>query len=546
MACANCGIATERSGKVFEGNVYCKKCRHHAAPAKKCSYCPNESRFVRISHVSGLSKPACPTCITRHTPTCEACGAKRRIAGTVQGKPACRECVVRGTLRAGVCDGCSQVSDFANTKKCIGCRRLSYATYIRAELAATLSQEWLRDLFLQFGQHAGLRKSPVNAATAMKRNIPGFQKLDSVIPGPGDLTTFSVLNALLNERNAVGFPTLRNFLAATYGFDFSSSEAINHLTARRIDRTCEATSSPWIRSELEAFHRKLIAERDLRLEAGVKRCNIPIKLVSVLSCVVQARELLEHSARLGASSSLSITQSMLESYAACYPKKFHSVGRFIRQLNESKSRFSPLNLPKRRGKRSSVHLRISSDTRARIVGSWLSAKEPKELRNASVALLCLFYLQKPSKVLSMRKQNVRREGETVFVDFGRGWEEVDPEIARVLAAWLDAWHHHSRFKDIVHTEYLFPGVRPDAGYSVQSFALWLRGCHGITCNQLFATAIHGLIDAGLTDPGALVYQLGLNPDTAIRYWKDSGRDVSSFLFAETIQTMREKGELRFD
>jgi hypothetical protein len=404
----------------------------------------------------------------------------------------------------------------------------------------------LRDLFLQFGEHAGLRKNPVNAANTMKRNIPGVQKLDSVITNPGDFNVFSVLDALFNERNAVGFPTLRNFLAATYGLEFSSSEAIDHLTARRIDRTCEASSRPWIRSELIAFHCKLIAERDRRLEAGIRRCNVPIKLVSVLSCVIQAREMLEHSERLGATSTLSITQSMLDSHVARSPKTFHSVGRFIRHLNEGKSRFSPLRLPKRSGKRSSVHLRISSDTRARVVGSWLSATEPKELRNASVALLCLFYLQRPSQVLSMRRHNVRRDGESVFVDFGRGWEHIDPEIARVLSAWLDAWHHHSRFKDIVHTEFMFPGVRPDSGYSVHSFAIWLRGRHGITCNQLFATAIHGLIDAGLKDPGALVYQLGLNPDTAIRYWKDSGRDLSSFLFAESIQTMRENGDLSFD
>ena len=158
----------------------------------------------------------------------------------------------------------------------------------------------------------------------------------------------------------------------------------------------------------------------------------------------------------------------------------------------------------------------------------------------------MFYLQKPTKILGLRHENIRRDDGSLSLDFGHGWEEIDAEIAAVLVRWLDAWNHHSRFKEIAHNDFLFPGTRPNRGYSSVAFSNWLRSRHGIGNRQLFATSLHGLIEAGLNDPGAMVYQFGIRPGTAIRYWKDSGRDLGSFLFAEAVQTMRESGDLSFD
>lgn len=546
LACSRCGSIAKEKGKLFEGKVFCQQCSHYAAPTRKCSYCSNESVFVRNSHSCGLTEPACPTCISRHTPTCGVCREKRQIVGDVEGRPACRACVARGTLLDGICNRCGLISPAANCRLCPSCRNMDYAVAMRTKGAASLCKDWVKDIFLGFCEHAGILANPKNAATLIRRNVGGFQQIDSTIDRLEDLTTCSVLDALSDERGVTRFPAVRYYLSAAFGLDFSSQEAVDHLTLRKIQRVKNEPESVWIRAELEGFFEQLMRDRERFLSAGIKRSNVPIQFCSILSCVTQARLMLDSCESEGASSSLAISQGMLDSHVAHRAKSFHTLGRFIRYLNGNRRRFSRLKLPDRRGKRSSVHNRISAERRAEMVSAWLAASEPKDLRNSAAALLCMFYLQKPLTVLSLRMESVERKGTNVYVNFGLGPEEIDPEIASVLVRWLDVWHHHSRFKALVRPDFLFPGIRPDCGYTVQSFSIWLRTQHGITCSQLFSTAVHGLIEAGLNDPGALVYQLGLKPDTAIRYWKDSGRDISSFLYAESIQAMRDSGDLSFE
>jgi hypothetical protein len=363
---------------------------------------------------------------------------------------------------------------------------------------------------------------------------------------PDALTETAVIDAFSVDPTNHRFKAVKYFLGAAHGLAFDSDHSRNHALGTAIERSIHATPSCWIKEELFRFYGRLWEVRQRRIEAGIKRAGVPMKLSTFGNVIRRARAFMEHCASTGASSALAIDQFMVDTYSVEHPRHFHSLGSFVRHLNRDKLRLFKLKLPPKTGERSSVHLRISANRRAELVGEWLGLHDGPDLRNSAVSLLCMFYLQKPEVVLALRRENMRREGEVISLDFGYGWEQIDPEICDVLARWLDAWHNPSRFRDIVQSQYLFPGMKPDKGYGSDRYSQWLRKHHGITRRQLYATAVHGLIEAGLTDPGALVHQFGIHPSSAIRYWKDSGRDLSSFLYAEIIQTMRERGEIAFE
>lgn len=546
LPCSRCDAIADAKGTEFNGWVFCRKCRHHAGPDRECAYCAYVGPRVHRSPSAGLDQLACQTCISRHMPTCGVCKGLRKLVGEVEGRPACKKCTKRGTLLVGTCALCGCHDQAANTKQCRGCWNLRQALAVRKKAAATLQQPWAKELFHAFTEHAGIQHQPGCVATLIKRNVEGFQLIDNGIASPEALTVGSALRVFSVDTTNRRFRVIKHYLGATRGLNFDGADAQQFHHNQKIEQLREKVEVPWVRTELDTFYARLQANRSRRLEAGVRRSAVPLQLSSLLLVMKYARWFMEACATAGATSALAIDQVMLDAYVVEHPRTFHTLGAFVRHLNRNRLRFVPLELPPRRGVRSSIHLRIPADKRAEIVYDWLGAKEGMELRNAAVALLCMFYLQKPAKVLGMRKQHLQRDGAQVYLDFGQGWEEIDPEIAVAITHWLDAWHHHSRFKAIAQNDFLFPGTRPDQGYSPQAFSSWLRDHHGISCRQLYATALHGLIEAGLTDPGAMIFQFGVRPGTAIRYWKDSGRDLSSFLFAEAMQAMRENGDLRFD
>ena len=546
LACSRCNAIADAKGTEFEGRVFCRKCRHHAGPDRNCAYCPYVGPRLHRSPTAGLDQPACQTCISRYMPICGVCKGKRKLVGEVQGQPACKGCTERGTLLVGTCAHCGRHDEAANSKQCRGCWNLRHAHAVRKKASFTLEQAWVKDLFHAFTEHAGIQKQPGCIVTLIKRNIEGFQRIDREIIGVEALNVTSTLHALTVDDTNRKFRVIKHYLGATLGLDFDGKDAEQFYHNRKIEKLSNDVRAQWIRVELENFYARLQNDRARRIAAGVQRAAVPMKLSSLLLAMKYARWLMESCETAGANSTLQINQTMLDEYVVTHTMTYHTLGSFIRHLNRDRARFSPLELPPRRSARSSIHLRSSEDKRATLVRDWLTADNGIELRNSAVALLCMFYLQKPTKILGLRQHHIRREAEKLFLDFGHGWEEIDPEITAVLVRWLDAWHHHSRFKDIAGNDFLFPGTRPDRGYSSAAFSDWLINRHGLGCRQLFATSLHGLIEAGLNDPGAMVYQFGIRPGTAIRYWKDSGRDLGSFLFAEAIQTMRESGDLSFD
>lgn len=540
--CHRCSRTALVGGLVKDGYVYCGSCRVHVLDMQICPYCGCTSKYVFARRSLGLDLPACSSCARKHLPHCEVCNARRLLIGVVEGRRACAGCVQRGTLLDGICSRCEKYDTAPDTPYCQGCQNLRLAQIVRRNAMATLKQPWVQSLFATYTEDAGIQTIPGQIVTLMRRNVEGFQLLDRSLSSEAELTVESVLQAFAAEAPSQRFRSIKQWLGAARGLDFNGEEALLIRHRQRVNRVLASSKNAWIRTELELFYARIWQRRTKMLAAKMSRGSSPMTLESILLAIKYAAWLLDACHVAGATSAQSITQTMLDTYVAEHERTFHTLGAFIRHLNRSQRRFQPLELPPRRRARSTIHLRMTHVQRVDAVRHWLAASGNVDLRNASVALLCMFYLQKPGTVLALRRQHLRRDGDSVSLDFGQGFEEIDPDIATVLTRWLDAWHHHSRFKAIAKNDFLFPGNRTTCAYSTTAFGTWLRKTNGINLPQLFATAVHGLIEAGLEDLSTMSRVYGVRPSTAIRYWKDAGADVATFLYKEAIETMRENGD----
>lgn len=544
-ACHRCSRIAHPKGAFFEGKVYCESCLHHAAPPERCHYCgdmhPGSRIYCRPSF--GLDKPACQRCANKSSPVCGICLRNRAITGELFGRPSCSICIERGTILDGICSKCDCHDIAPNTAQCRGCRNLRLAYSLRRKCESRLKQSWVKRAFVDFTEDAGIKTKSGQVVTLMKRNIEGFILIDDALEDASQLTVTKVLEAFQSDRTNRLYRVIKHWLGAARGLDFDGDEARLFWHERKIERLLSEVGPPWVRQELQAFYSHLMRGRELMLSAGMKRGSAPLDLESILLTMKYASWLMSHCHLQGAISSSSITQAMVDEYVSYHEKTFHALGAFVRYLNRSKRRFEHIELPPRRRARNSIELRLTHEARRSCVDAWLSATKGISLRNSAVALVCMFYLQKPAAVLALRRSNLRVEPEALYLDFGQGYEEIDPDIAAVLRRWLSTWNHHSRFKHIAGNDFLFPGTRPDRGYSSLTFSAWLKSDHSISSRQLFSTALHGLIEAGLDDPSAMVRLYGVRPSTAIRYWRESGADLTTFLFKDAIETMRENGDL---
>ncbi len=227
-----------------------------------------------------------------------------------------------------------------------------------------------------------------------------------------------VLEAMVGDTTNRRFRVIKHYLGATRGLDFDGEEARLFQHQQKLARVVATAAAPWIATELQAFHTSMLMRRQKMLDAGRTRGALPMTYDSLLLAIKYARWLLNASHELGATSSHSVTQTMVEAYVAAHPKTFQTLAAVVRYLNRNRQRFQPLELPTKAPVRSSIHLRVSHQQRSELVRTWLAANEGMTLRNSCVALLCMFYLQKPYQVLALRQRDLQRDGASVSIDLG--------------------------------------------------------------------------------------------------------------------------------
>jgi hypothetical protein len=463
------------------------------------------------------------------------------MAGTVHGRPACAVCVEAGVLHDGLCSGCGQQSKFPNTRHCPGCGYNVQARRAIKRLEDSIPESWCRDLFVGFMADSGAEVAPGPASVLAKRNIEGFHRLGTRLSSASELTATSVLTALGVDTSGKKYRALKSWLSKAHEINFSGNDASWHTHQSWVSRRLEAEPVEWIQNALRQFLVYLYRQRDKYLAAGYTRAPVAMALPSIQLAIKYGQWFMKVCAEEGAHSVLEITNRHVDIYSAKRPAAYQGICAFVRYLNQSSHRLGKLSVPINRRRPNSLRHVLDLATRRKFIQSCLAAEEGAALRNSAIALLSYFYIQHLDAVLSLRRENVERRADGLHINFGLGWHEIDPAIAQVVERWMTAWQAPSQFILAGDSDLIFPGLIPHQPYSRRSFSAWLKSTHGLLAREVYATAVHGFIDTGLSDPTVLVSCFGLTPVTAIRYWRDSGEDLGSYLYEETIGRMREEG-----
>ena len=542
LPCARCGDRVARNCVVFEEQLYCAGCSGYAREERPCSCCGRLFRKLQRSTLAGLDELACAGCIARHSPRCRICYRSRPVVGEVDGRDACSECLKRGAKKRLKCQSCGREEIWANTNICRGCTLNRRCRTNIQSIRASLRSDFVQELYDQFVLDSGLESNPKSCLQTVNRNINGFHLLEASIPSRECLTAPGVIEALWEGRDRKKFRGLRSWLGIRHGLDFSSeeSEACRHrLRMRDVLASLEAS---WMEAVLEGYLAWLHRGRQKLKEHGLNRSNRPRALSSIEVSVKRAADFLSYLQSVGVSSELGINQANVDAYAAQKPKVVSALAAYIHYLNFHRNRLVKLKLEyAQHGKNTTVHV-LPAKVRDHLAREWLQAEEERELRNSVVALLILFYARKSEVTLALHLDDVHVTDERVEIAFPQETVEIFEPIAGLVRRWLGLRRDLSRYREIGENNWLFPGLTADTALNKSTFRAWLKEEYQVLETQLFATAIHELIEGGLQHPGYLAIGLGLSESTAQKYWLDSGHAMMSFAGEEYVDMLREAGE----
>jgi hypothetical protein len=539
-SCAHCGATILAKGYFGDGKAYCCRCRYWASPDRKCMYCSRMARGVSRRNSLGMDKPACTTCVTRRLHLCRVCGRYRLRAGEVAGRPACAACVKRGTVLDGVCSVCGNFDKAPNTSGCLGCRAIGAARSTARKLHSELRQEWVKNLLADYADAVGIETRPLRVIPLITSNAEAFRRIDRGLANPEELS-LSNLIVLFKDQKRWAFRSLKDWLNVAYGIDFASPDADLQHHHLEVTHWLSVEPEEWIRETLRKFYQWMYSRRGKMLAAKVRRGRSPLKLSSIRSAAGTAAMFLRHCSACGVDSFTAVSQTEIESFTTKHPK-FNGLSAFVRYADTRHRRFQALTLPHAPPRPSTLSRVLPVATQREAVKRWLAASDGPEFRNALIALLSLFYAQKPSRLLTRTLDDVRIAEDAVEMKFSSQFVTIDEPIAGRMRTWLATRRLRSPFGSLAANPYLFPGGTPTKAFSAHTFSTWLLS-QQITVGQLFATSLHSLIRAGMDDPSVLVDGLGLTRGTAVRYWLDAGADLDSNLYVETIQSFRAAGHM---
>jgi len=473
---------------------------------------------------------------------CRVCRCKRLIAGDVEGRPACKKCFARGTLLRDMCTKCGKLDDTPDTDRCYGCKAAGVTKSIIAATEASLEQDWVKALFQSYVDDPQITTNPIRIYALVKRNAEGFRLIDKNLYDRSQLTAVNVVQAFGTDQHPMKFKSIKTWLAAMHGLDFHTADVDLYLHALKVKTIVDGVKITWILTSLHAYQAYLSGRTERQNRAGkVGKGLSPKKPSSIVQVLKLSINFMQFCHDQGSRSLDEVQQTHFDRYTTNYPKRCAALASFVKFMN-SRSRFGKLDLPIRKTRTNTRKIMLNQADKERFLAFCEAAEGPTDLRYSVIALICMFYPVKPNVVVNLKRSHLSVDGETISLDMGAGPIQIDPPVSTALDRWLANWHWHSRLRDSVHSEFLFPGQMLNRGLCIASFRSWLQK-QGIKPTQLFATAVHGLIDAGLSGPGMLVDLFGMSIDSAVDYWNDAGGGASC-LNRATIQSYREKGLLR--
>ena len=534
-ACIRCGRSCESGSRWWKDNPYCRPCGKHAHEPKECFYCGEQKTRLHRAKAQGLTEPACPACIIGSLPLCTCCKTRtHKPTKEINGKLVCEPCVQKMQNGPEKCDRCGRTSVLANSRFCKQCRANSHAHHSVEKLRGTLSTPWGKELLAELYQLCGGKDRATSSLARIAANIDGIRAVESNFQGPEDLSARRLFELLVPEGNHKANIALRRLIETRYGISTNNKD-MQDVCLERFIAARHREQPPWIVETGNGFMSRLKDLRDKQLAAGVTRGSTPVAWKSQELAFRYANDLMIEVSARGGSSAQAISQADVDLFCTRRSRVFRGLGAFISHLNETSHRAVRLQLPKTPGSRSSRANFIGQSAYDELVERLLSEESPLDARNASIALLSLLYLRKVKDILLLRRHQVADDGVRMTIEFtgAKGEEEIHPSVAALLRLWLANWKMHSRSVNESNTPFVFPGLSPGQPMRPTAFNSWIKTRHGVLSRQLLASGIHVMINAGMATPTALIDHYGLSHSTAIKYWTDSGRELSQFMYSNT-------------
>lgn len=539
--CARCGRACAKGSRWWKEKPYCKRCKRHANEEKACYYCGALSTRAHRSPSLGLEEIACQCCQAKAVPLCTCC-KKRERRNTIQdGNVVCHFCADKVNRPPTACVKCGRTSVLANSKRCRSCLANAQAHRSIAKMRKRLLTPWGESLFDDLYMLCGGRDRASPALARLSANFDGLLALEKSFRSPAEFDARKVFDVLTPNGDHKLNLALRRVIEIKFGIKTSVKD-LGDVCFERFVAKRQAGAPDWVIETGDGFIARLKTLRAAQLEAGVTRGGSPIAWKSLELAYRYAHELMSEVHEAGGRSVTAIGQAQLDNFCVRRQKVFRGLGSFISYLNDTSHRAGRLTLPTPPSSRTSRANFIGQEAYEDLVANLLQESTPKNARNASIALLSLLYIRKITVVLSLRREDILDDGATMMIRFpgAKGSDEIHPGVAQLLRKWLSNWEMHSRSVTKENTPYVFPGLHPGQPLRPTAFHDWIRERYGVRTRELLASGIHVMINAGMATPAALTDHYGLSHSTAMKYWIDSGRELSQFMYLNSVALMEDR------
>lgn len=513
--CIRCGKPTPRANLTVDGGVACASCARYFKPPQPCPVCGQMSLHLSRDFKAGFAEPVCPSCRSKGHITCPSCGKHRRPAGLdSQGRVVCARCL-SDEGRAFICPKCGKEGRRHSAQRCEACYWTETLERRVGEAQALLRGDWVSEAFGLFFRELADRSGGKTAARRLESYFLFFAKLDASCDRPAAVTPRKLAEAFGADglrRHAIPF----GFLVRSGMIPRPSAEALDGAHEQdRQARLLAKHADAWYHELAERYlqHLESVSERYHRRGwTGDRARFVPRTVTSNLRAAVL---FLKEAARLGAGAVQQIDQSHLDRFCFEHPGYRNGVRSFVRFLNTREKLFRKLKIDTVSGNVPEGAF-LSRDRYQTLLGTWARAEDDC-LKESLICLIMLLYAQPVKRLVRLKVSDLQRDRTGTYrVIFGNVEITLHERVGALMDRHLTTRKTLSVMEEPWENGYLFPGRALGSHLTEAAVTYYLKK-HGLTAEQVFATAIYQAYLNGIRHPKILVQAFGISRVTAMKY-----------------------------
>ena len=210
-----------------------------------------------------------------------------------------------------------------------------------------------------------------------------------------------------------------------------------------------------------------------------------------------------------------ITIDHVERFVAENKGQANSIRSFLRFLNNKGKLFRKIKLPSVK-KDLPEGVFLPREKYLSLLRAWLNPSD-EALRESLIGLFQLLYAQTVAKTVRIRLSDMLRDRNGYYrLVLGSAEIAVDPRVSALVDRYLEQRAALSAMDNPEGNPFLFTG-RGFGSHLTPAAVTYMLGKHGVTAEQLFATAIYNAYRSGLKHPKVLVKAFGITTETAVKY-----------------------------